>query len=136
MFFHARIGYELVDNVTVPYSNNELGIAPSRLVSDGRANPKGISYLYTSSDIDTAVSEVRPWKNALVSVATFELKQEVEIVDLTLSKIESPFQIVDLRRAIQLQQLLDAISMEFSKPVSPSDSGIDYIPTQYIAEFN
>ncbi|MCY9659617.1 RES family NAD+ phosphorylase [Paenibacillus chondroitinus] len=134
-FFRARVGFDVDNNKNpISYPKEKLGMAPAKLVSDGRANPRGISYLYTASDIDTAISEVRPWKSALVSVATFKLNKELEIVDLTLSEIESPFQTVDLRDAIQLQQLLEAISMEFSKPVGPSDSGIDYLPTQYIAE--
>ncbi|WP_181127289.1 RES domain-containing protein [Paenibacillus peoriae] len=134
-FFRARIGFGLSNKGNnVPLDEKNLRKAPPKMVSDGRANPKGISYLYTASDVDTAVSEVRPWKSALVSVAALELNNDIKIVDLTLSAIGSPFEVTDLRTAIQLQQLLESISMEFSKPVSPSDSGMDYIPTQYIAE--
>lgn len=133
-FYRARIGYVLKDNLSAPYPKEQMGKAPANNVVDGRANPRGISYLYVASDVDTAVSEVRPWKSAKVSVAKFILKDDVEIADLTLSTIESPFHSIDLRRMLELQQLLEAISLEFSKPVSPSDSGIDYIPTQYISE--
>ncbi|MCI3921345.1 RES domain-containing protein [Paenibacillus sp. TRM 82003] len=131
-FFRAQIGYDIEKKL--PFSKERLGKAPPKFVSDGRANPRGISYLYVASDIDTAVAEVRPWKSALVSVATFSLTKDIEIVDLTLSKIESPFYSRDIRREVQLQQLLEAISLEFSKPVGPADSWQDYLPTQYISE--
>ena len=35
---------------------------------------------------------------------------------------------------IELDRLLESLSEEFSKPVSPFDGDIDYLPTQYIAE--
>lgn len=133
-FYRARLGYEIINKMPTSYPKEKMGMAPASIVSDGRANPRGISYLYVASDDDTAVAEVRPWKSAKVSVATLILKNDIEIADLTMSMIESPFHTTDLRRVVELQQLLEAISMEFSKPVSSNDSGIEYIPTQYIAE--
>lgn len=42
---------------------------------EGRLNPAGISYLYAATDSETAVSEVRPWHSALVSVAQMRVVQ-------------------------------------------------------------
>ena len=40
---------------------------------EGRANPKGISYLYLATHRDTAIAEVRPWVGSYVSAAQFIL---------------------------------------------------------------
>lgn len=49
--------------------------------SEGRANPKGIPYLYTATYHDTAIVEVRPWVGALVSVTIVNLYQSLQTSD-------------------------------------------------------
>jgi hypothetical protein len=48
---------------------------------EGRANAKGIPCLYVSTTKETAMSEVRPWVGALVSVAQFQVARPMTIVD-------------------------------------------------------
>ena len=42
---------------------------PAELATAGRANPRGISYLYCATDEPTCIAEIRPWKGAKVTVA-------------------------------------------------------------------
>src|SRR5262249_2528191 len=51
---------------------------------EGRANPKGIPYLYLSTTAEAAMSEVRPWVGALVSLAQFEVVRTLEVVDCSV----------------------------------------------------
>lgn len=136
-FYRARIGYEENKQATkiIPYDKNKMGKPPVEYSSNGRANPKGISYLYTASDVETAISEVRPWKSAIVSVVQLVPKTKLKVIDLTQStKLTSPFHSTNLRNEIEIERLLESLSNEFSKPVSPFDGDVDYVPTQYIAE--
>lgn len=48
---------------------------------EGRANPKGISYLYLATQKQTALSEVRPSIGELVSLAQFEIIHDLTIAD-------------------------------------------------------
>ena len=51
--------------------------------TEGRANPRGISYLYLSDDRDTACAEVRPWKGSTLSLGLFETKKKLKIINCT-----------------------------------------------------
>lgn len=133
-FYRARIGYNGEPNNISPFEKDKMGKPPRKMSSSGRANPRGISYLYTASDEGTAISEVRPWKSAIVSVISITPTRSLKVIDLTLSRLSSPFHSADLRKDIELDRLLESLSNEFSKPVSPFDGDIDYLPTQYIAE--
>lgn len=68
-----------------------MGKPPVRLATAGRANPQGISYLYLSNDIKTTMYEVRATLYDYVTVAEFELNQEITIVSLRNTKKISPF---------------------------------------------
>jgi len=51
---------------------------------EGRANPKGIPYLYLATHRDTAVAEVRPWKGGAVSVGQFKIMRDLKLVNTTI----------------------------------------------------
>ncbi|VAW49905.1 hypothetical protein MNBD_GAMMA04-1269 [hydrothermal vent metagenome] len=55
--------------------------------SEGRANPKGIPYLYVATDKETAMSEVRPSLEAILSIGRFKPTKELSIIDFSI-----PFQ--------------------------------------------
>lgn len=100
---------------------------PNAYAKEGRANPKGISYLYTAKDIKTAILEMRPQMQEMYNIATIEIIRDAKIFDFTYSpeKIkEDEYSIVaDLHR----------ISEEFSKPNFGDQ--IEYAPTQFLCEY-
>src|SRR5262249_53432483 len=49
----------------------------------GRANPKGIPYLYLSTHRETALAEVRPWVGSFVSAAQLKTARDLRIVNCT-----------------------------------------------------
>jgi hypothetical protein len=117
----------------------EMGAPPPRLASHGRANPAGIPYLYVASTPDTAISEVRPHRGDLVSVAEIELEPGLTIVDLRHPrKSVSPFMLTDSQAVAKMcedVQFLERLGEELTRPILPKSAAYDYIPSQYLCEF-
>lgn len=63
-------GEELIDYFPTAYKPERM--KPLRdSAREGRANPKGIPYLYIATDKETAMSEVRPWIGSIISAGCF-----------------------------------------------------------------
>lgn len=131
VFYRARIC-----NGKEGFPAEQMGAPPKELATAGRANPEGISHLYLSSDIVTTFNEIRAGAYDYVSVAEFVLKEDISVVDLTSIDKISPFfpQLDCTQHAINKQHLRE-ISNEIAKPLRRHDRSLDYLPTQYIAEF-
>lgn len=139
ILYRGREGYLFDKNTNAikPYRVKDMGIPGQNIISNGRANPNGINYLYTADDIPTVLSEIRSWKGAIVSVAKIEIRKTLKIVDLTnIFEIKSPFQMEfnNLRKDIESVEILKMFGNELTKPVNPKYSPVDYIPTQFICE--
>ncbi len=104
-------------------------IAPWDKTSDMRANYKYIPYLYCANHPYLAVVEVRPRLGAKVSVATIVVEQELKLLDFTM--------VGKSRKAMSetKKNLFAALSEMYSTPVTEDDDTLEYIPTQYIAEY-
>ena len=100
---------------------------------EGRANPKGIPYLYLATNRETALAEVRPWIGSLISVGAFEILRELRIVNCSsddhniIYREEPPPE--EREKAVWV-----SIDRAFSRPVDPSDDVAAYVPTQILAE--
>lgn len=117
IFYRARIG---------EYNKPEdIGAPPIDRVTGGRLNPKGISYLYAATDIDTAISEIRPWIGATISLAKCISKNDLKIKDFTIDDGD-PKAVNDFKRVI---------SNLFATKVDPSNNELEYLVTQTIAEY-
>jgi len=110
------------------YSKDESFVPPRNVTRDMRANYRYIPYLYCSNSPYVALCEVRPRLGTAVSIAKIIINEKLEIFDLTLAK-----------KPIGIKQpkihLCDDLSIMFSKPLMHDDDIINYIPTQYIAEY-
>ena len=132
-FYRARI-----NATNTPYAIEDMGMPPKELVSNGRANPKGISYLYTASDVKTAVSEVRPFVGDTVTVVQFEVMAPLALVDLRNPKQTiSPFALSedDLSAIYRDMPFLILLGDELAKPIVPRVAELEYLPSQYLCEF-
>lgn len=118
------------------FPKEEMGNPPSNLTKSGRANPEGISYLYLANDVKTTLYEVRANLLDLVSVGTFQLNENITVINLN----EKTYDIFRLAEAEVLDDLIihkpfiDKLDEELSKPRRRSDSELDYLPTQYLSE--
>lgn len=154
IFWRAQLGFcteereqdSVVYEEPVPYGRKRMKPRAEK-ATDGRANAKGIPCLYVSTTKETAMSEVRPWVGALVSVAQFQVTRPITIVDCSrlhgqypnlaflsrtfdgLTGTMSPLSPEQAHKAVWA-----AIDTGFSEPVTDSDDVADYAPTQILAE--
>ncbi|WP_316227148.1 MULTISPECIES: RES family NAD+ phosphorylase [unclassified Bradyrhizobium] len=108
---------------------------------EGRANPKGIPRLYLSTSENAAMSEVRPWIGAMVSLAQFKIVRELTLVDCSV--LHGKYVDLILDRTFdepippeKFDQIVwAAIDRAFSEPTTRADDTAEYTPTQVLAEF-
>ncbi len=108
----------------------------ARGAHEGRVNPRGIPCLYTATDRDTAMSEVRPSVGSYVSVGQFRLKRNLMLVDFSVmhdSKRDFYFEEPD--SAEREQYIWSCVDREFSEPISADPALAEYAPTQIISEY-
>jgi len=103
-------------------------VPPSKVTKDLRANYRYIPYLYCSNHPYTAIIEVRPRLSAHVSLASIQVNSNIRLLDFTMQNISS-------KMSDAKKNLFYDLSYLYSKPIADDDDIIDYIPTQYIAEY-
>ncbi len=128
----VREGEEVVAEVPGPFPPDRMKPLRDR-AREGRANPKGIPYLYISTRRDTALAEVRPWLGSLISVAQFRVHRELRIVNCTEDTKRKHF-IGGTPHDYWDTAVWCDIDAAFSRPVTSTEDHSDYVPTQIIAE--
>lgn len=135
VFYRARV---CVDDFG--FSKSQMGAPPMQLASSGRVNPSGISVLYLADSVKTTLHEIRAGVYDYVTVGSFKLKKNIEVIDFAnLNKI-SPFIAKNLMGIPYVQHAINTehlrlISQEIAKPLRRHDSLLDYLPTQYICDY-
>lgn len=123
-----------VDAIPCALSQNRMKPLSDK-AKEGRANPKGIPYLYLSNNIETAIAECRPWLGQLASVGIFEIVRDLKLVQLIAERKEPSLIYLSEPSQEEINKLVwEDINAAFSEPVSPDDSTADYAPTQILAE--
>lgn len=136
VFHRARLGFARKSNgKREPLPPGEIEAPPPQLATPGRANPRGISYLYTAESQRTAIYEIRPPLGTFVTVAQFRTLVKLTVVDLSVTKsIESPFENDELAADMASNAMLAMLNKQLARPIQPNDQELDYLPTQYLAE--
>ncbi|MGE4300112.1 MAG: RES family NAD+ phosphorylase [Victivallaceae bacterium] len=120
-------------------SEDEMTRPPAKKATNGRANPQGISYLYTATHPDVAIHEIRPHVGAYVCIAKIDVlaPEALGIVDLRFAApILSPFEMGDELDVFARElPFLKFLGHELAKPIVPHRADIDYLPMQYLCEF-
>lgn len=137
--YRARIISDPQQNFTV----NDMYEPPVDKCSAGRINPEGIPVLYLATKEDTVLYEVRAYLYDLVCTGYFRYLKKDSVKLINLANIEqlSPFSpiICDNEENIKRLKLnlntLKEIAKTISKPLRKTDSILEYIPTQFLAEF-
>jgi hypothetical protein len=102
---------------------------------ENRANPKGIPYLYLSTNQDTAMAEVRPWVGSCVSVAQFVLERDVRVVNCVATDKRLLLYSQEPEPQERERAVWRDVDRGCSQPVVSGDDTADYVPTQIVAEF-
>jgi hypothetical protein len=137
-FHRARIVTDAVRNEIQTDPARHLGPPPRRLGKPNRMNPSGVPALYASFDVATCVSELRPLVGAEIVAAEFELTREIAVLDTT--HFAAPVKELNLFakdhiRRISQWRFMQRLMSEIAKPISPDDEHLDYVPTQFVAEY-
>jgi hypothetical protein len=140
--WRAQIGFTLHKDhdLEIPLSLERMK-PPSEWLRQGRApegriNPKGIPFLYTSTHPKTAVGEVRPSKGALVSLAESHTSRPLRLMNCTTDegKIRNVIYIQEPEGGERTLAVWRDIDRAFSEPVTGFDDRAHYAATQAIAE--
>jgi len=110
------------------YGQKDSFVPPLEHTKDMRANYRYIPYLYCANNRYLSALEVRPRFDAEVSIAKIQALGDLVLLDFTMQ--ETPKKMLAVK-----QNLFRDLSGLFSKPVAKDDDILDYIPTQYIAEY-
>ena len=110
------------------YDDKNSFVPPVKVTKDLRANYRYIPYLYCANHPYTSIVEVRPRLGASVSIATIVAKDNMRLLDFTMQKKPS-------RMSEGKKSLFADLSILYSTPVTNDDDILDYIPTQFIAEY-
>ncbi len=130
-FFRARIAEQRLNK-------DKMGAPPNNLASAGRANPRGIAYLYLAENLETCIAEVRPAKGSGVCVSAVTLTADV--VFLNLSEPRRSVSVTEVAENRHQQfftylAFLENLSGELSQSILPDNSDLEYIPSQFLCEF-
>lgn len=118
------------------YNKDRMGKPPVDKSTAGRANPKGISYLYLSNDWETTLYETRASLYDYVTIAEFKIEEDINVLNLRDTTKISPFKLEgDIEEYLKYKKYLSKLEKELSKPIRRQDSELDYLPTQYLCEF-
>lgn len=131
-FWRARL-----NSYGKPIDISDIGKPPAKISTNGRANPIGIPYLYVASNPETAIAEIRGHKGEIVTVAKFEILEDLELADLRDPKTTvTPFGLEDDELELIYTNLpfLELLGYELSKPIVPREANLEYLPSQYLSE--
>lgn len=119
--------------VPCAYGTDRMKPLPDRAY-EGRANPHGIPCLYLATDEDTAMSEVRPWAGAYVSLGLFQTTRDLRLVDCSVNHGNQIFYLREPDAAQRALAVWTHIDEAFSTPATRSDDTAEYVATQMLAE--
>ncbi len=130
---------EINDNFSNTDFYKELSPAPSKHTTNNRMSPQGISYTYLSTIDSTCFKECRmePGDKALVGL--FEVKKDLKILNLSKKMdvhLENSIFSENYKHDLNwIYEFIELFNSEISKPIKDEEKGIEYVPTQVMAEF-
>ena len=142
IFLRSQLGHgwmpeyhenEYVFDIPCPFPPERM-TPLKNMPSEGRANPKGIPYLYLATNKETAMAEVRPWIGSFISVGQFKTLRNLRLIDCSKNLGGEDFFFEEPPSQEWEKIIWSHIDHAFSKPVNPSDIVADYVLTQLIAE--
>lgn len=132
-WYRARIWN---DKTLEDIKEKELREPPQDKAEEGRMSPRGISCLYISSSPEGAMAEIRASRHDDVAVMEMKPTRPLRILDLSRIDEISPFdENVACGDLASNKDNLRQMKSALTKPMRSTDDKIEYVPTQYIAEF-
>lgn len=118
------------------FAPKDMGAPPGLLARAGRINPAGISELYLADSEDTALHEVRAGMFDIVTFGRFQPQEQLTVADLSAFSRISPFADAISTESVAVNhEVLREMTAEMAKQMRSNDDPIEYVPTQFIAEY-
>lgn len=127
------LNIKIVNNEYVTEGFNEKNSieCPLGMGGVGRNNIAGTSYLYVAEDVATACAEIKSTIRSLISVAEFEVKSALKIVDFSTDDKKFTYKQND-EYQMSLGRFITLLMMQYCQPVSNKD---DYRVTQIVSDY-
>jgi RES domain-containing protein len=114
----------------------EVGPPPRGTASAGRMNPAGISYFYLALEDRTAIAEILNKPPATAVLASFLVKREIRVLDLTKLPAAPSVFTEDEYGTRETIAFLERFIETITAPVTRDGrEHIDYVPSQVVSEF-
>lgn len=137
--YRARIGFTKHERKRiVDDPQKELGIPPLANAKSGRMHSSGIPAFYGSFDRNTCIYEIRPPIGAFAISGEFRINEPVTVIDLTkINSVHDEISIFDEKYPEDeiRKSFFEQMAFEVSRPILPQHSELEYIPTQFLAEY-
>ncbi len=142
IFYRAQLGHDWEPEMVVPGVSEDFPapFSPERMkplrdrAFEGRANAKGIAYLYAATHQQTAIAEVRPWVGGFVSVAQLRITRDLRVMDCSTDDHRMKIYLDEPPPEERQSAVWRDIDRAFSEPVTASDDVASYAATQILAE--
>lgn len=114
----------------------DVGPPPMDVATAGRMNPSGISYFYLALEENTALAEIVDRPPTLIGRASFMIKEDLCVLDLTkLPTLPSVFD-KDETDTREILIFLNGFINAISEPIKRDGrEHIEYVPSQVVSEF-
>lgn len=117
--FQKGIGYE--SDRLRGYNWEESKEPPEDKTEAQRNSKKGEAALYVADDEITACAEIKSKVREYISVAEFELSENVQVLDFSKMQFSKPFNQYNDIYSVDLRKMLSILEFYFSKPVYSSE---------------
>jgi len=118
------------------YPPEKMGKPPKKFAKSGRANPKGIPYLYVAQSKETTFYEARATFLDYAAIGKFKLLANARVIALRSDFQVSPFlEEFSIEKYLKSKPFIELLENELSKPLRRQDDELDYLPTQYLCEY-
>lgn len=129
-YFRARVSR---DGKAISPEN--MGAAPRDKSSSGRLNASGIGYLYLCDDDNVALTEIKAAVNDVCTTVTYEIVNQVEVVDISNIVNVGIFQSsLDKDVYLMNQKTLQKLDQAMRTSSGRKRSEVAYVPTEYISD--
>lgn len=127
------LNIKIVNNEYVTEGFNEKNSieCPLGMGGVGRNNIAGTSYLYVAEDVATACAEIKSTIRSLISVAEFEVKSDLKIVNFSTDDKKFAYKQND-EYQMSLGRFITLLMMQYCQPVSNKDN---YRATQIVSDY-
>lgn len=112
------------------HKDKAIGAPPVGIATAGRVNRPGVSYLYLSSNGDTAAAEIRPHPGEQLSIGCFDIAKNLNVVDLRTHYLTKLWRTDE---QLEMLELIIAMEKMFATAIPPSNRSA-YTVTQFLAE--